>query len=87
MPTLAEHNLGIEPVSPTYGLLYATFGTGAVVGALSIGTFLSGRPLERIIRVGLGGFAVALAAFALVRTCPLAFPDRVRGRASSTSAR
>jgi len=74
MPTLAERNLGIDPAHTTYGLFYATFGTGAVVGALSIGTFLSQRPLERVVRVGLGGFAVFLALLALVRSVPLAFP-------------
>ncbi len=74
MPTLAERNLGIDPAHATYGLFYATFGTGAVVGALSIGTFLSQRPLERVVRVGLGGFAVFLAGLALVRSVPLAFP-------------
>jgi len=67
MPTLASVNLGIDPKSSQYGLLYACFGLGAVIGALSIGTFLAGRSLERITRVGLAGFAVALASFALVR--------------------
>ena len=72
MPTLAERNLGINPAHTTYGLFYATFGTGAVVGALSIGTVLSQRPLERVVRVGLGGFAVFLALLALVRSVPVA---------------
>jgi len=74
MPTLAERNLGIDPAHTTYGLFYATFGVGAVVGALSIGTFLSQRPLERVVRVGLGGFAVFMTGLALVRSVPLAFP-------------
>jgi predicted MFS family arabinose efflux permease len=74
MPTLAQINLGIDPNSTAYGLFYATFGSGAVVGALSIGTVLSQRPLERVVRVGLAGFALFLLALALVRTVPLAFP-------------
>jgi MFS family permease len=74
MPTLAHDNLGIDPKSTQYGLLYATFGLGAVIGALSIGTFLSGRSLERIVRIGLAGFAVSLAVFALVRTPAVAYP-------------
>ena len=74
MPTLADDNLGIDPKSTAYGLLYAAFGLGAVIGALSIGTFLSGRSLERIAQVGLGGFGVSLAAFALVRTPAVAYP-------------
>ena len=68
MPTLAQHNFGIDPKSSQYGFLYASFGLGAVIGALSIGTFLSGRSLERITRFGLGGFAATLTCFALVRT-------------------
>ena len=67
MPTLASVNLGIDPKSSQYGLLYACFGLGAVVGALSIGTFLAGRSLERLTRIGLGGFGVALALFSLTR--------------------
>jgi MFS family permease len=74
MPTLADDNLGIDPKSTAYGLLYASFGLGAVIGALSIGTFLSGRSLDRIARVGLGGFALALAAFAVVRVPAIAYP-------------
>jgi MFS family permease len=74
MPTIAASNLGIDTAHTTYGLLYATFGTGAVVGALSIGTFLAGRPLERVVRVGLAGFAISLAVFALMRVVAAAFP-------------
>jgi predicted MFS family arabinose efflux permease len=74
MPTLASHNLGIDPKSSQYGLLYACFGLGAVIGALSIGTFLSGRSLERITRLGLAGFAVALVGFSLVRSPGVAYP-------------
>ncbi|MGZ4785102.1 MAG: MFS transporter [Acidimicrobiales bacterium] len=74
MPALANDNLGMDPKSAEYGMLYACFGLGAVIGALSIGTFLSGRSLERIVRVGLSGFAVSLATFALVRTPIVAYP-------------
>jgi MFS family permease len=41
MPVVAAHNLGINPRSADYGALYACFGTGALLGALSIGTVLS----------------------------------------------
>ena len=74
MPVLAEESMGIAAKSTLYGLLYAVFGIGAVVGALSIGTFLAGRSLELIVRLSLAGFAVSLAAFALVRTPAPAFP-------------
>jgi len=74
MPVLAEDNLGIAPRSGAYGLLYACFGLGAVVGALSIGTFLAGHALETIVRLGLGGFAVSLTTFALLGEPAPAYP-------------
>lgn len=73
MPVLAENDLHIGPRTVAYGLLYATFGAGAVVGALSIGTFLAGQ-LERIVRIGLGGFAITLAALGLMRSPGPAYP-------------
>ncbi len=74
MPTIAAENLGMRPKSEAYGLLYATFGLGAVLGAVSIGTFLAGRSKARIMRTGLAVFAVALAAFGLLRTAAPAYP-------------
>jgi MFS family permease len=74
MPTLADRNLGIAARSTQYGVLYACFGIGALLGALSIGTVLSNRSLERVVRVGLLAFAGFLATFALVRTPALAYP-------------
>jgi MFS family permease len=74
MPTLAAVNLHVDTAETTYGLFYASFGTGAVVGALSIGTFLASRPLERVVRVGLGGFAITLAILAVLRHVGPAFP-------------
>lgn len=74
MPTVAAENLGLDTKSLAYGLLYASFGFGAVTGAVSIGTFLSGVPRQRIIRRGLLGFAVFLAAFGLLRDPAPAYP-------------
>jgi MFS family permease len=74
MPVLAAENFGIEPKSGAYGFLYACFGLGAVIGALSIGTFLAGQSLEKIVRLGLGGFAIALTAFALLGNPGPAYP-------------
>jgi predicted MFS family arabinose efflux permease len=74
MPTLADRNLGIAARSTQYGVLYACFGIGALLGALSIGTVLSNRSLERVVRVGLLAFAGFLAVFALVRSPALAYP-------------
>jgi MFS family permease len=74
MPVLAAENFGIEPKSGAYGFLYACFGLGAVIGALSIGTFLAGHSLETIVRLGLGGFAISLTAFALLGDPAPAYP-------------
>ncbi|NOX30167.1 MAG: MFS transporter [Actinobacteria bacterium] len=68
MPALAALNLGVEPDSSTYGLLYATFGMGALVGAISVGTVLAKVPKPKVVRATLGLFAVSLAALALVRS-------------------
>ena len=80
MPVLAHNDLGIGEDTIAYGLLYACFGAGAVVGALSIGTFLAGQRLERVVRFGLGGFALALATFGLLRQPRARLPGRLPGR-------
>jgi MFS family permease len=74
MPTLADRNLDIAAKSTQYGVLYACFGVGALLGALSIGTVLADRSLERVVRVGLVAFAIFLAVFSLLRTPALAYP-------------
>lgn len=74
MPALAELNLGVDPESQTYGLLYATFGLGALVGAASVGTVLVGIPQPKIVRATLGCFAISLALLATVRSPDLAYP-------------
>lgn len=74
MPTIADRNLGIAARSTQYGLLYASFGVGALMGALSIGTVLSDRSLEKVVRTGLLAFAGFLAVFSLLRTPALAYP-------------
>ncbi len=68
MPVVADHNLGIDPKSANYGLLYACFGTGALIGAISIGTVFARTSKAMIVRVCLVCYALALTAFALLRT-------------------
>jgi MFS family permease len=68
MPTIASRNLGIDPSSTAYGLLYTCFGLGAILGAVSIGTFLARWSRPRLVRQGLVGFAVSLGVFAALRT-------------------
>ena len=67
MPVVAAHNLGINPKSANYGILYACFGTGALIGAISIGTVFTRTSKAMIVRVCLIGYAVALSTFALLR--------------------
>ena len=75
MPTVADQNLEIAPRSTEYGILYACFGVGALMGALSIGTVLAGRKLERVVRVGLVVFAGFLAVFSLLRSPGTGYPS------------
>lgn len=74
LPKLADDNLGIAAKSEAYGLLYAAFGCGAVVGALSIGTLFAGRDLARLARAGMVVFAALLTVFALMRSPVPAYP-------------
>ena len=74
MPTIAAVNLGMDTESLAYGLLYASFGAGAVTGAMSVGTFLSNVRKESIVRVGLAGFAGMLLVFGLLRAPAPAYP-------------
>lgn len=74
LPVVAEENYGIKSDSAGYGLLYATFGVGALCGALSIGTLLARQPRPRMVRIGMAGYAVVLAVFAVLRAPALAYP-------------
>jgi predicted MFS family arabinose efflux permease len=74
MPTIASDHLGINPKSGAYGLLYASFGFGAVAGALSIGTVFASASMAKLTRVGFVGFAGLLLAFGLLRTAAAAYP-------------
>jgi MFS family permease len=73
-PAVAERNFGIDSNSITYKWLYATWGLGACLGAIAVGSWLAARSKSRLIVVGFAGFAVSLAGFALVRTAGPAFP-------------
>ena len=68
MPVVAGDNLGIEAKSVQYAALFSIFGLGAMVGAFSIGTFLAGRDLTKVVRGAFLGFSIALAIFALLRS-------------------
>ena len=73
MPVLADQNLGIAAKSSAYGWLYAAFGFGAMLGALSVGTIFADVPMERLVRRGLVAFAFSLAVFSWLRMPAPAF--------------
>jgi predicted MFS family arabinose efflux permease len=73
MPVVAAHNLGIRPTSARYGILYASFGTGALVGAISIGTVFAQVSKAAIVRVCLLCYAACLTVFALLRQATPAY--------------
>jgi MFS family permease len=74
MPEIAEANFDIGPKSIVYGLLYATFGLGAALGAITVGTYLARHSKALVARRALVGFAIVLAGFALLRDAVPAFP-------------
>jgi len=73
MPKIAASSLDIAPKSSAYGLLYAAFGVGAVIGALSIGTVFAHASKARLTRLGLVGFAIMLFVFGSLRIAPPAY--------------
>ena len=74
LPVVAARNLGLDVQSAAYGVLYACFGLGAAIGAVSVGTVLVGRSKAKAVRVGLAAFAVTLVGFALLRSPGPAYP-------------
>jgi predicted MFS family arabinose efflux permease len=73
-PVLAQRNLGVDERSTTYGVLYACFGIGAVLGAISIGTVFRRRSKAQTGRAAVAAFAVSLAVLAVLRGPLPAFP-------------
>ena len=66
-PAIARLNFGILERSSTYNWLYATWGLGACLGALAVGTVFVDWDKRRLIRLGFAMFAVSMTAFALAR--------------------
>jgi MFS family permease len=74
-PTIARVNFGLDPhTDGQYNWLYATWGLGAMVGALVVGTLLAGRNHRRLISPFMLGFAACLTAFSVMRDVGPAFP-------------
>ena len=74
MPVVAARDLHINPAGAVYGGLYALFGLGAALGAISVGTVFVTVPRTLLIRLGLLGFAAALAVFGLISAIWVAYP-------------
>src|SRR5262249_26643116 len=74
MPVIAAQSFDIGPKSVQYGILYACFGIGAVLGAVSVGTVFARVSKTTLLRPAFLAFAVILAAFGLIRMAALAYP-------------
>jgi MFS family permease len=74
MPVIAEQSFAIGPKSWQYGVLYACFGLGAALGAVSVGTVFAGVSKVKLLRPAFIAFAAILAAFALLRVAAIAYP-------------
>lgn len=72
-PAVADLTFGIQPKTVTYKWLYATWGFGALLGALAIGTVLAPFDKRTVSRYGFLSFAVTMTMFATVRGTTLAF--------------
>ena len=57
-PAVADLTFGIQPRTPVYKWLYATWGLGAMFGALAIGTVLAGVDKRQAARGGFVCFAI-----------------------------
>lgn len=73
-PVIADENLGVDVRSAEYGALYAAFGLGAALGAITVGTVLAQRSKAHLLRPGFVGFAILLTIFAFLRDIGPAYP-------------
>lgn len=72
-PAVADLTFDIQPKTSLYKWLYATWGLGAMFGALSIGTVFASMDKRKTIRIGFASFAVFMTLFASSPNVPLAF--------------
>jgi MFS family permease len=73
--TITRLNFGLNAAgSTTYKWLYATWGVGAMLGALAVGTVLARFDPKRMMPPLLLAFAACLTAFSLLRSITPAFP-------------
>jgi MFS family permease len=69
----AQRDLGIDPKSYGYELLYALFGVGAAAGAMSVGSVFARRDKGDLVRPSMLVFAVALGIFGALRVAGPAY--------------
>ncbi|MGQ0824191.1 MAG: MFS transporter [Actinomycetota bacterium] len=82
MPVIAKENLGMDPKSDPYGVLYACFGFGAALGAITVGTVFALRSKTKLLRPGFVAFGGVLALFGSLRSpAPAYFVAAVLGYA------
>ena len=67
MPVIADQNFGLDPKSTAYGVLYACFGLGAALGAITVGTVFARAPRPRCCDPVSSRSRSLLTAFALIR--------------------
>lgn len=72
LPAIAEQQLGIDAKSPDYGWFYASFGVGALIGALLVATAFIAVDRGRLIRLSLLGFSASLTGLAFVGSLAMA---------------
>jgi predicted MFS family arabinose efflux permease len=72
-PAVAYVNFGIAEDGATYKWLYATWGLGAALGGLAIGTKFAHRDQRKLVQYGFVGFAVSMVFFAVSRSAIPAF--------------
>ncbi len=73
-PSVARLNLGLAADSSSYKVLYIVWGSGAFLGALSVGTVLAGQNRHTIIKWAFRMFALILFCFAMTSSYALALP-------------
>ena len=66
-PAVARLNFGIDEKGSTYKWLYATWGLGACLGGLAIGTVFVTWDQRKLIQYGFVAFGLSLAGFAVAR--------------------
>lgn len=74
LPVIAGDNLDMDIKGGLYGILFACFGSGAAIGAISVGTVFVDYSKPRLVRLALPLFAVSLGTLAVLRHPAPAFP-------------